>query len=112
MELNQTLSTDEKQELLEILTFKNNLLAYIGMDNFIDEIRNIINDSKSFEFRSANAEKFIKATKPIFILKLKDLSLIPTGNKLSDDDINKFRTTAMNLIGDEIVSKSNGLFDK
>jgi len=66
----------ENEEDIEILnkfiTYRNNLMYSIGIDNFINKMREIIDNSKYFQFRSDNSRKFINKERPIFILKVKN----------------------------------------
>ena len=63
---------DDLESLQNFIVFRNNLMSAIGIDTFIDTVREIIKSSEHFEFRSHRTEKFINKLQPIFIIKLKD----------------------------------------
>jgi hypothetical protein len=48
---------------------KRDITSYFDMDLFIGKMREIIDESAHFEFRSDNARKFIEKDRPVFIIK-------------------------------------------
>lgn len=66
--------TEEKdiEDLKKFITYKNNLMHSIGINNFINKMKEIIDNSKHFEFRSLKSKMYINKDRPIFILKIKD----------------------------------------
>lgn len=63
------------RDLQLLMRIRNNIMNYVDVENTIDIIRNVINDSENFSFRSKQAEKFIDVKKPVFVIKLDDREL-------------------------------------
>ena len=88
-----TLFTDNDiNELEQIQNIRKNILKNIGIKNFIDLIRNLIDDSEDFEFTSATKRKFININTPVFTIRKKnykfDESKYKT-QKSKDEEINR-----------------------
>ena len=88
-----TLFTDDDiNELEQIQNIRKNILKNIGVKNFIDLIRNLIDDSEDFEFTSATKRKFININTPVFTIRKKnykfDESKYKT-QKSKDEEINR-----------------------
>lgn len=88
-----TLFTDNDiNELEQIQNIRKNILKNIGVKNFIDLIRNLIDDSEDFEFTSATKRKFININTPVFTIRKKnykfDESKYKT-QKSKDEEINR-----------------------
>jgi hypothetical protein len=116
MEHTTLLSSEEKNELLEILTFRNNLMEYIGIEKLIEEMSDIIDKSEHFDFRNESARKYIDKDKPFFVIKVsttEGITNLPTIDRnSSDSDLNRYRDVIYKYVGNEIVSESSKLFDK
>lgn len=70
--LDNIFTEDDKNELEQIQKMRRNILKNIGIANFIDLIRNLIDDSEHYEFTSASKRKFININTPIFTIRKKD----------------------------------------
>lgn len=102
MEMNKTIINEENiEKFKELLAIKNNFLSYIGLENFINNIKNIIKECESFEFRSYNAENFIDKDRPVFILKIKEIP--------SEKDQEKYTDIITDKLQEEICSKANDI---
>ena len=97
---------DDLQNLQNFIIFKNNLMNAIGIDNFIDNVREIINNCEHFEFRSSRAEKFINKNNPIFIIKLKDeyYKKYKDMNLTKEDILDNITDEVVNFIRDDIIT--------
>jgi len=90
--LDELFTDEDRNELEQIQKMRKNLLKNIGIVNFIDLIRNLIDDSEHYEFTSASKRKFININTPIFTIRKKDFvynekDYKTQGNK--DDKINE-----------------------
>jgi hypothetical protein len=98
MENTTTLDTSKflKQEDIEAISkigqIKRDITAYFDMDLFINKVREIIDNSKHFSFRSETARLYIEKDRPTFIIKY-----------ISDD----IQTGLNNIdgVGEELESK-------
>ena len=99
------LLSEEDEKLLKFLqTVKQNISYIIGIDNIIDEIRNIINESSHFTFRSKRNERLISKAKPLFVLSV-DLGKISKEYQYKfGKDENKDCSLIQNLIQQEVTS--------
>lgn len=92
----------------EFINIRKNLQACIDMEKFIDRMKEIINNSKSFSFRSDRAERYIDKKNPIFILKSKNLP--EDIQKKSMSEIDRITDKIKNVLQKEIInSASNAL---
>ena len=101
---NNTLLTEEEdlENLNKFITYRNNLMYSIGIDNFINKMREIIDESEYFEFRSLKSRNYINKEKPIFVLKVKsNYNKKFEGKNFSD-----------NRVADEITSEITELLRK
>lgn len=65
-----SLFTDEdREDLAQIQNIRRHILKNIGINNFINMMREIIDDSEKFEFTSATKRKFININTPIFTIR-------------------------------------------
>jgi hypothetical protein len=90
--LDELFTDEDRNELEQIQKMRKNILKNIGIANFIDLIRNLIDDSEHYEFTSAAKRKFISINTPIFTIRKKDFvynekDYRTQGNK--DDKINE-----------------------
>lgn len=99
---------EDLENLKRLTSYKNNLMNSIGMDVFIDEVRNIIDNSKYFEFRSPMSKKFIDKDRPIFIIKMNDemaskyCKINKTDDKIINKRVNEITETIKNCIIEKI----------
>lgn len=70
------LNENEKQELLLIQQIRTNIKKVIGIENIINKISSLIDESIYFPFNSERNRKFISRTKPIFVLKIDKNKLV------------------------------------
>ena len=68
METSDLLSKEDEKLLKDIQIIKQNISRYIGADTIVNEIRNIIKESRYFSFTSKRTEKYISLTRPLFII--------------------------------------------
>lgn len=103
-----TIMTDEdRNDLAQLQFLRKNLLKNIGIKNFIDMMRNIIDNCEKFEFTSATKRKFINEITPIFTIKLKDFKPL-TARQLNDKhyvdtEINRI----VGLVNDDILKHTS-----
>jgi hypothetical protein len=64
------LSPEDEKLLQQIEYIKQNILNFIKPQVMVDRIREIIEGSKSFDFKSKRNSKYISTTKPLFILAM------------------------------------------
>lgn len=65
-------SEEDEKELEQIQKIRKNILKNIGIKNFIELIKNLIDDSEHYEFTSAAKRNFININTPIFTIRKKD----------------------------------------
>jgi hypothetical protein len=70
------LSEDDEKLLAQIEYIKKNILNYIKPEVMVDKIRQIIEESSLFSFKSKRNSKYINVYKPLFILSMdKELAI-------------------------------------
>ena len=104
METSELLNSEDEKLLQEIQLIKQNIASYIGAKNIVEQIKNIIKESKHFSFTSKRTEKYISLTRPLFIIaadreKITDEYGYVFTNTVADTDI------VFSLIQEEITSK-------
>ena len=57
------LSNDERDELKRALEIKRDLMSYLNITTFIDKVRDIIDQSEQFDFRSKISRLYIDKIK-------------------------------------------------
>lgn len=100
-----TLITDEDMKNINKLNeIKKDIMSYIDMDKFIDLMRDAINKSENFEFKSERSSRFIEKDQPNFILKSK---LLAIDKKTVNDKqkLNKITEDICQLVFEEIISE-------
>ena len=70
METSDLLNKEDEQILKEIQIIKQNIAKYVGAKTIVDEIRNIIKESRYFSFTSKRTEKYISLSRPLFIVSI------------------------------------------
>lgn len=103
---------EDLKQLLDVMAIRSNLMAYIGIENLINEIKDVIDNSETFEFRSLNARKFIDKNKPTFVIKVTPSKIEYFLNKYKDKDIEKYINEISSLVGNEIISESSKIINK
>jgi hypothetical protein len=63
------LNQGDIEAISKLSNIKKDITSYFDMDLLIGKMRDIIDESKHFDFRSENARKFIDKEQPAFILK-------------------------------------------
>lgn len=102
-ETTDILNEEDEKLLRFIQTFKNNINSLIGGELLIDKMRNIINNSEHFSFRSKRNEKLISLSKPLFVLTF-DQNKISKELDYKFDNSNKDIIFLQKLIQQEITS--------
>lgn len=91
IKLNMKIIQDQNdaEELSNLISIRNNVLNYIGMDNFIDYARKIIDECTYFSFTSEMSRKYIDKNTPIFNLCLVDPYFEEEMDKLNKTNLQK-----------------------
>lgn len=89
---------------------KKDITSYFDMNLFIEKFRNIIDNSKYFEFRSNNSRKFIEPDKPRFIIRFKNdkdfyKKIKEINGKDNIDTVNKRVNFITNIVRTDIINK-------
>lgn len=69
LDTSKFLNKEDIDAISRIGQIKRDITAYFDMDLFIDKVREVIDESKHFSFRSETAKRYIDKEKPLFILK-------------------------------------------
>ena len=107
--LDDLITDEDIKEMNMILEMKKSLLNLIGLENFIDFMRDIIDNSEHFEFTSDIKRKFIDKNNPIFLIRMKDLQI----DKKKTDDIsyqNSKLSEITSFIKEDILKKTTKYF--
>jgi len=64
------MSQDEREELILIQKIKSNVKYFVGTDNIINKISELIDASNTVSFSSERNKKYISKKNPLFILKV------------------------------------------
>lgn len=78
MRNNRDVLVNEEKDIRDLqllMRVRNNIMNYVDLENTVDIIREVINKSENFSFRSKQAEQFIDTKKPVFVIKLDDKDL-------------------------------------
>jgi len=101
--LNLIENDDDLESLNKINAVRKRLMRYITIEKFIDFVKESIKSSKSFSFRTANAEKYIDKNNPSFILRMNNLEI--DKKKINDEKYLKDITNDITvLIKEEIIN--------
>ena len=93
--------------LAKISQIQKDITSYFDMDLFIEHMRQIIDESKVFAFRSETAKKYIPSNKPVFILKIEESTLLTELGNIPDSDATesyKVDIVTRNIV-EEIIKK-------
>ena len=97
------MSEEDKNDIANLQFIRKNLLKNIGIKNFINMMRDIIDNSEKFEFTSAAKRKCINEITPVFTIKLKDFTPLTARQlndiKYVDNEINKI----VSLVNNDIL---------
>lgn len=95
----------EDEKLLQLIQIvKQNITTYIGKQKVVDSIKEIIENSEYFSFKSKRNAKYISLSKPLFIITADKAKISKDKNYTftnSQDDY----LVLHNLVQDEITSK-------
>ncbi|ALN97945.1 hypothetical protein Bp8pS_266 [Bacillus phage vB_BpuM-BpSp] len=72
LDVGNLLDKEDIKALTDFVQIKRDIATYFDMELFTDKMKEIIEKSEVFEFRSRNAKKSINSKSPVFILKIKD----------------------------------------
>lgn len=87
--IEELFSEEDVNELEQIQKLRRNILKNIGIKNFIDLIRDLIDQSDDFEFTSASKRKFININTPIFVIRKKNYTYKASNAEQEDNEINQ-----------------------
>lgn len=114
------LSNDERDELKKALEIKRDLMSYLNITTFIDKVRDIIDQSEQFDFRSKISRLYIDERQPSFTLKIKDdetyKQLLNGDEKDSRNEVSKMLQTDViknisKLLTDCLDNEDSDLFE-
>lgn len=115
---NNLLNKEEVEQLKNALELKKNIISYLNMDSFIEHTRDVIEKSENFAFRSIASKLYIDKKQPVFVLKLKDESLLTEIKKSTNpiDRVSKLLQMEIiqnisKLLTDCIKEESNNIFE-
>jgi len=103
--IDKLFNEEDTNELEQIQRLRKNILKNIGIKNFIDLIRTLIDESEDYEFTSASKRKFININTPIFTIRKKGFVYNEKdyrSEKAKDDKINSI----VNEINHEVLEKT------
>lgn len=105
---NLLIKEDEDMEaIIKISKIKNNLINYVSMEDIIDDIRKIIDESENLQFRSQLSREYIDVNRPEFILKVTDKADVYDVKDESDSEIDKYAHSVSEIVYEEVISKVN-----
>lgn len=117
MKENNLLDENELEQVKKVMQIKKNIISYLDMETFIDNARDIIINSNTFDFRSAASKLYIDPSRPIFILKIKDQNKLKTiqNSQKPIDEVNKYLQEEIikkisKELTDSIKNSDDGLF--
>lgn len=103
--IDKLFNEEDTNELEQVQRLRKNILKNIGIKNFIDLIRTLIDESEDYEFTSASKRKFININTPIFTIRKKGFVYNEKdyrSEKAKDDKINSI----VNEINHEVLEKT------
>lgn len=106
--LEQLFTEEDKRELKQMQELKKNILKNIGINNFINMMRDIIDESKLYEFTSATKRKFININTPIFTIRKINYTADPkiiNNDKSLNEEINNIVSEINKDILDKTTKK-------
>lgn len=103
-EMDKVLKIEDYDKMGDMTKIKKNLKSCMDMDLLVNKTIEIIDDSKSFEFRSSRSKKFIDRNDPTFLLTCKTVDFSKV-NKDSITEINKLTNNVTEIIKNEIINK-------
>ena len=105
---NLLIKEDEDMEaIIKISKIKNNLINYVSMEDIIDDIRKIIDESENLQFRSQLSREYIDVNRPEFILKVTDNADVYDVKDETDNEIDKYAHSVSEIVYEEVISKVN-----
>ena len=101
----------EMQELLEIIRIRNNVLSYYGTDKLFDRIKEAVESSETFDYRSEFAKE---AAGDNLSVSLKIISYKQIHKPLdkSDNEIELYTKSVVNVLTREINSVTVDVFNQ
>ena len=79
------LSPEERDELIIIQKIKSNIKYFIGIDNIISKLVEIIDEQSIVSFASERNKKYISTVHPLFILKINKKEITENLEYLKND---------------------------
>ena len=103
--------TKERNEIMKqaalLIQAHNDLMNEIGIDNLIEKVSTLVDESESFKFRSDNA-RYIDEQVPAFIMALKDEPY----KELEGLDGNTYENKVINLAQEEIIKPTGEMMEE
>lgn len=96
---NGILSEEELESVKKIFRLQRDIMSYLNMDDFINEVKNIVLNSENFAFRNTAALNNIDRKKPVFKLSVRDIKSFDLNNESTT------REKITEMVVDEIISK-------
>lgn len=116
--IQNSLNEEEINKIKEVLRLKKDIMSYLNMGEFINQARDIIDNSNIFEFRSKVARNYIDKKNPSFTLRIKDENIHQEMLTYKDprNEVNKLLQKDIigkisKLLTDSINNSNNKLFD-
>ena len=86
----EAMSKNEREELILIQKIKSNVKYFIGIDNIIQKIIELIDNAETVSFASDRNRKYISKKQPLFVLKINKKNipekLVYANNTNADND--------------------------
>jgi len=103
---------EDQQDIVKIISIRNNVMNYLGIDKFIEMARDIIDECEYFGFISENSRKFIDKETPTFNMALVKDAYANIMQKIDQHDLknlndqkNFFNERVSELIAKDITAK-------
>lgn len=98
------MSSDDVNQMNKVMKIRKDLMTYIGTENLINFIKEIIETTDGIDFRSEVARNYIDKNRPNFVLTMTNIQMDP---KKSNDMyyVNNLTNEVTNFINDNVISK-------
>lgn len=115
-EMDRILKMEDYDKMGDMSKIKKSLKSCMDMDLLVRETSRIIDESKSFKFRSERSKKFIDRNDPTFILVCEAIDFNRI-DKNSINEVNNLTNKVTDLIKSEIINNisdfiTNSVIDK
>ena len=101
------LTTEEIEAVKKLYESKRNILSYLNMDEFINKVSDLIDQSDTFSFRSSTSKYTINKVRPVFVMKIIDEKLLNQMLEIEKtDDTGEMKTLdALTVVLNEKIIK-------